>query len=96
MKRGKQLVARQRHDGDMHLEEPGLEPFVHFVLEQLQRLVADAALDTLVDEVLRPIEDHARAYQAALDHGVEVAGERCLQHGTRFRRQGIVRRPNVR
>ena len=63
-----QLIARQRHGRDVHLEVAGLQVGVQIVLELLDRLVGQAALLSLVDEVMGAVEGHPHANHAALDH----------------------------
>jgi len=91
-KRGRELITLHRDERKVDLEQAGLQPFVHFVFGHLQRLVADAALDAFVDEVLRAIEHDTGPDQPALDHRVEIAGERLLEQRPRIRRKCIVRR----
>ena len=83
--RRKQHVARQRHEEHVDLVVvAGLEVLVQPLLHELAVLVRHAALHALVDEVERAVERHADPHQPALDHLVEVAGER-LQDGSRAR-----------
>ena len=60
VRRGVELIARHRHDDDVHLEVAGLQVRVQIVLERFQRLVRQAPLLPLVDEVVRAVEGHAR------------------------------------
>ena len=91
-----QLIARHRHDHHVHLEVARLQVLVQIVLERLQGLVGDPALLPLVDEVVRAVERHGHANRAALDHLVEVAGERLVHHEPHAFRQGVVRRRRLR
>ena len=91
-----QQIARHRHDHHVHLEVARLEVRVQIVLERLERLVRQPALLPLVDEVVRAVERHAHANRAALDHLVEVAGERLVHHEPHRFREGIERRGGVR
>ena len=75
----------------MDLEQARLQSLVQFFLEQVNRLVTDAALYPFVDEVLRPVEDHAGANQAALHHRVEVVGVGLVEKVSCFLRQRVVR-----
>ena len=89
---GVELLARHRQDDHVDLEVAGLQVRVEIVLEQLQRLVRQSALLPLVDEVVRAVERHGYADRAALDHLVEVAGERLLQHLPHLFRKRVVGR----
>src|SRR4029434_5309668 len=80
----------------MDLEESCFQPLVQLLFEQIDRLVADAALDSPVDEVLRPVEDDSGAYQTALHHRVEIVGEWLFEQTTGFFRKRIVRRGHLR
>ena len=62
----------------MHLEVARFEVGVQIVLERLQSLVRQPALLPLIDEIVRAVERHADANDTALDHLVEVAGERLV------------------
>ena len=74
-----QQIPRHRQDDHMHLEVARLEVRVQIVLERFERLVRQPTLLPLVDEVVRAVERHADANRAALDHFVEVSGERFVQ-----------------
>ena len=87
---GIELLPRHRHHHDVHLEVAGLQLRVQVRLELLQRLEGHAAFLALIDEVVRAIEGDADANRAALDHRVEIAGERLIErllHGRPARRR---------
>jgi hypothetical protein len=75
----------------MDLEQSCFQPLVQVLFEQIDRLVADAALNSFVDEILRPVEDDPCANQTALHHRVEIAGEWGIEQATCFRRQRVIR-----
>ncbi len=62
------------------LRLPVLSSLLSSVVEGLERFVGQSAFLALVDEIVRAVVSDADANGAALDHLVEVAGERLVQH----------------
>ena len=71
----RQLASRRRYKGDMYARRGRcLQSDVDRVLESDASIVDHAALDPLVDEVMRPVVRREDAYTPTLHHAIEVSG----------------------
>ena len=91
IERQTQLVARHRHEHDVHAQVPCLMFLVQDLLELLERVVGDPALLPLVDEVVRLRVGRQHADPAPLDHPVEIPGPFLEDEVGRHRRRGRFR-----
>ena len=70
----RQLASRRRYKGGIARRGRCLQPDVDRVLESDASIVDHAALDPLVDEVMRPLVRREDAYTPTLHHAIEVSG----------------------